>query len=71
MLELLAASDFESLAVLAHNLKGNGAPYGFPELTRIGDAMERSANQADRGALSAQLSKLKDYLDQVQLFAPV
>jgi HPt (histidine-containing phosphotransfer) domain-containing protein len=66
MLELLAASDFERLAVLAHNLKGNGAAYGFSDLTRLGDALEQSAKQSDRAALSAQLSELKQYLDQVQ-----
>jgi PAS domain S-box-containing protein len=71
MIELLAASDFERLAVLGHNLKGNGAAYGFAELTRLGDALEQSAKEGDHGALRAQLSELKQYLDQVQLLAPV
>jgi len=69
MLELLAASDFERLAVLGHNLKGNGAAYGFSDLSGIGAAMEQSAKEADRGALSVQLSELKEYLDHVELSA--
>jgi CheY-like chemotaxis protein len=71
MLALLAASDFASLAVLAHNLKGSGTSYGFPDLTRIGIALEQSANQTDMGALSAQLSDLKDYLARVELVVKV
>jgi|GEM_PF-2895482 len=43
MMELLAASDFERLLVLGHSLKGSGGSFGFPELTRFGAALERSA----------------------------
>jgi PAS domain S-box-containing protein len=71
MMALLAASDFKSLAVLGHNLKGSGASYGFADLTRIGIALEQSANQTDTGALGAQLADLKDYLARVELFAKV
>jgi PAS domain S-box-containing protein len=71
MIKLLAASAFERLAVLGHNMKGTGGSYGFPELTRMGAALEQSAKQPDPGALSIQLTELKDYLGQVQLFAKV
>jgi CheY-like chemotaxis protein len=69
MTALLAASDFKSLAILGHNLKGSGTSYGFPDLTRIGIALEQSANQTDSGALGAQLTDLKDYLARVELFS--
>ena len=68
MSALLAASDFRSLAALAHNLKGSGTSYGFPDLTRLGIALEQSANQTDTVALNAQLADLKDYLARVELF---
>jgi PAS domain S-box-containing protein len=64
---LVAASDFTSLAALAHNLKGSGTSYGFPDLTRLGIALEESANQKDTVALSARLADLKDYLARVEL----
>ena len=67
MLELLAASDFERLAILGHNLKGNGAAYGFSDLSGIGAAMEQSAKDGDRGALGSQVAELKEYLEQVEL----
>jgi PAS domain S-box-containing protein len=69
IIELLAVSDFKSLAVLGHNLKGTGASYGFSELTRIGAALENSARHTDREASSMQLIELTGYLSQVELIA--
>jgi HPt (histidine-containing phosphotransfer) domain-containing protein len=68
---LLAASAFERLAVMSHNIKGSGGSYGFPELTRMGAALEHSAKQMDPGSLSTQLTELKDYLGRVELLAKV
>ncbi|HXM39604.1 MAG TPA: response regulator, partial [Bryobacteraceae bacterium] len=66
MMALLAASGFERLAFLAHDLKGTGGAYGFPDLTRMGAAMEHSAKQMDTGALRVQLTELSSYLGQVR-----
>jgi CheY-like chemotaxis protein/HPt (histidine-containing phosphotransfer) domain-containing protein len=67
MRALLDASDFRRLATLGHDLKGTGASYGFPALTRIGTAVEDSAKQMDAVAISTQLNELADYLVRVQL----
>jgi PAS domain S-box-containing protein len=67
MIKLLAASDFERLSVLSHNLKGTAGGYGFPDLIRVGSALEQSANQMDRGALRIHMTDLGNYLDRVQL----
>jgi two-component system sensor histidine kinase/response regulator len=69
MMALLAASDFARLAVLGHNLKGTGGGYGFPELTRLGAALEQSAKQADYGTLRTHMTELGNYLDRVQPIA--
>jgi HPt (histidine-containing phosphotransfer) domain-containing protein len=71
MMALLAADGFERLAGMAHNIKGTGGAYGFPELTRMGGGLEHSAKRADLGILSLQLDELKEYLGKVQLFAKV
>ena len=63
MIRVLAASDFESLEMLGHNIKGSGASFGFPEISRIGAALQHSAAQADHAASHIQVMKLKDYLD--------
>ena len=65
MIRLLAASDFESLEVLGHNIKGSGACFGFREISRIGAALEDSAEQADPAASRAHLMELQEYLDHV------
>ena len=71
MMELLQRSDFKRLAVLGHDLKGTGASYGFPDLTRLGSAIEHSAHEADMGALGVQLAELGEYLGQIELCAEV
>ena len=46
MISLLAASDYERLRILGHNMKGSGASYGFPELTGFGGELETAATRA-------------------------
>jgi PAS domain S-box-containing protein len=67
MTKLLAASDFGRLSVLSHNLKGTARGYGFPELVRMGSALEQSANQMDSGTLLTQITDLGNYLQRVEL----
>jgi signal transduction histidine kinase len=69
MHNLIAVSDFARLAIMSHNLKGTGGGYGFPELTRLGAALEQSAKQKDCGTLRTQMSELANYLDHVELIA--
>jgi PAS domain S-box-containing protein len=70
MAELLAASDFERLSLLSHNLNGTARGYGFPDLVRMGSALEHSANQMDSGTLRAQIADLGNYLQRVELACP-
>ncbi len=71
MIELLAVSDFKNLAALGHNLKGTGASYGFPDLTRIGTSLELSAKATEPIAVSEVLAELTNYLNRVELLAKV
>ena len=68
MIELLGvALDFERLADIGHNLKGTAQGYGFPDLTRLGAALEESAKQMNSAILRSKVSELGSYLDRVQL----
>jgi PAS domain S-box-containing protein len=67
MIDLLAASDFERLSILSHNLKGTARGYGFPDLVQMGYALEQSANHMDCGTLRTQITDLGNYLDRVEL----
>src|SRR5438132_488551 len=65
--ELLAAFELESIRRIAHDLKGNGASFGFPPLTELGAAMERAVKRSDFEDLGQQIRNLAEYLDRVQL----
>lgn len=40
----IARKDFEKIRKIGHNAKGTAATYGFPELGRVGAALEEAAN---------------------------
>jgi signal transduction histidine kinase/CheY-like chemotaxis protein/HPt (histidine-containing phosphotransfer) domain-containing protein len=69
LLALLEAADFPGLRKVAHNLRGTGTSYGFPDLTDIGREMEKSAEAADPGSVYQQLTRLSRYLDRVRVHA--
>jgi len=69
MISLLAASDYDRLEVLGHNMKGSRASYGFAELTRLGAELETEATQADHDALALRIPQLDNYLSRIQLVA--
>ena len=58
MTGLLRASDFGRIGVLAHNLKGSGLSYGFPDLTRIGRELEQFATDANTDGARDLLEQL-------------
>ena len=63
--ESLAAADFEALRLTGHNLYGSGAAYGLDEISRIGAAIESSAQSADREKLEQLIAELRDFLARV------
>lgn len=67
LIALLAASDFERLARLSHNIKGTGTSYGLPDLSRIGADLELAAKECDTAAAGDQLTQLNYYLEHLQV----
>ncbi len=67
MTSLLAASDYDSLRIMGHDLKGSGSSYGFPLLTQYGVELESAARRADHDALAVEIMRLGSYLSRVQL----
>ena len=63
----LAAADFKAIHVAAHGMKGGGGAYGFPEISRLGAAMEESARQRDAEAIGALVTDLEAYLGQIEI----
>ena len=63
----LAGADFDSIRVAAHGMKGSGGGYGFPEISRLGAAMEEGARQRDAAAIGTLLAKLEAYLARIEI----
>lgn len=55
----LRASDFETLRGAAHQLKGSGGGYGYPELTERATELERHAGAAMLDECFGALAELK------------
>lgn len=63
----LGAGDFETIRAAAHGMKGSGGGYGFPEISRLGAAMEEGARQRDAVALGTLVASLESYLTRVEI----
>ena len=70
--EILAGVDSRDCQVarrLGHQFKGSGDGYGFPEIARIGAAIELAAMDANEDEIRSQTLALARYLDRVEVVA--
>ncbi|MEZ4416276.1 MAG: Hpt domain-containing protein [Gemmatimonadota bacterium] len=63
-------ADLGELQLIGHRLKGSGAGYGFPDITRLGAAIEDGAGAGDLAAVVRAVRGLVSYLDAVRLVMP-
>jgi HPt (histidine-containing phosphotransfer) domain-containing protein len=63
----LARSDYETVRSAAHGMKGAGGGYGFPEISRLGAAMEMGAEQRDAAAIASLVASLEAYLARIEI----
>jgi signal transduction histidine kinase/DNA-binding response OmpR family regulator len=56
----LAARDFATIRTVAHNFKGTGTGYGFPEISSIGDQISTAAKAFDTDKLQTCFKKFED-----------
>jgi CheY-like chemotaxis protein len=61
--ELLDRSDFDTLRRLSHNMKGTGTSYGFPDISRLGAALEQAAKAGNESDFAQQITKLAAYIE--------
>jgi len=62
MRNALSNADFAAIAAIAHNCKGIGAGYGFPEISSLGAALEKAAKASDTGQLLNSLAQFEGCL---------
>ena len=63
----LAGADFEAIRTAAHGMKGSGGGYGFPEISRLGAAMEEGARQRDAAAIIELVANLEACLARIEV----
>ncbi len=63
----LAANDYDNARRLGHQMKGNGSPYGFPDVTLLGSAIERASASGSAVELASQIQLLEAHLSLVEI----
>jgi HPt (histidine-containing phosphotransfer) domain-containing protein len=57
--EAVKNNDFGTVKLLGHRLKGNGAGFGFPSLSRLGAELEASGSASDRTSATDLINNLE------------
>lgn len=68
--EILAGVDSNDCKIahrLGHQFKGTGDGYGFPDITRVGAAVEVAAMAENEDEIRSQIRALALYLDRVEI----
>jgi signal transduction histidine kinase/DNA-binding response OmpR family regulator len=63
----LARADFDTIRSLGHNMKGTGTSFGFPQISDMGDELERAAKQQDADSVRNITANLVHFLDSVDV----
>jgi histidine phosphotransfer protein HptB len=64
--ELHRAGSFDELGRQAHQLKGAGGGYGFPELSAAAAELQHACRAQDAARIRQTLAELLDLLDRVE-----
>ena len=67
ILEAVTARDYESIARIAHRIKGEGGSYGFDTMSELGKSLEQAGAMRDEGAVAALARQLLSYIDHVEV----
>ena len=62
----LDRADFETVTILAHNMRGSGGGFGFQAITNFGAALEQAADEVDTAAARGVVMDLSVYLDRLE-----
>jgi PAS domain S-box-containing protein len=63
MREFAPGQGMTELRVFGHNMKGTGTSFGFPELTKLGAAIEEAAKTSNSSQLASHLVKVSEYVE--------
>jgi HPt (histidine-containing phosphotransfer) domain-containing protein len=61
----LKISDFKTIEVIGHQMKGNGASFGFDAIAKLGEQMETAAKNKKAEELSVLLGKFNEVVSEI------
>lgn len=67
LIAAIQQSDYETIRVIGHTLKGIGGGYGFSGITDLGAAIEQAAKDQDISKASRLTEALQIYLENVEI----
>jgi HPt (histidine-containing phosphotransfer) domain-containing protein len=67
LLTALEGTDFATMRLVGHSMKGAAGAYGFAELARLGNAIEVAALAGDAGVVRAQAERMRDHLARLEI----
>jgi HPt (histidine-containing phosphotransfer) domain-containing protein len=65
--DLLERGDFKGIRQQGHKMKGSGAGYGLPGVTRVGSQLEMAAAHGDSESVRKSLADLQEYLTRLNI----
>jgi len=63
----LAGSDFDTIRSLGHNMKGTGTSFGLPQISEMGDKLERAAKLQETDSIRNVNADLVHFLNSVDV----
>jgi len=64
--EAITRQDYDVIATVAHNMRGNGASYGFPEVSEIGLELEDAARARDEESVEEATAHLEQCVARIR-----
>jgi len=63
----LARGDYDTVRSLGHNMKGTGASFGLPQISTLGDRLERAAKEQSADSVLAANRELAEFLNRIEI----
>jgi CheY-like chemotaxis protein len=65
--QALTQSDYETVRILGHNMRGSGSSFGFDAISDIGASLEKAAKEGDAETIGKWVDALESYLGRVEV----
>ena len=63
----LKEENYKEIEIIGHSMKGSGGGYGFEEITKIGELIEKAAKAEDKEKIIKKIEKLNTYLKEIEI----